>query len=397
MKKPAAYRAFQVVYAILVLNFAIPAVSYMAAPELTLDTLDRINRGLGGGPYPFVESGRVWHMLAVGNVMTLAFMCALLLVDLRRFHPVLPALVFLKAYSALYSAWIGVHDGCPAFLAIFALDGTTTVAMVVFARAALRAIGDGPPPDGPWWVRALLLRPARIDRALAAVRERRLVAPAPNVFQVFLGVIRMLHRLVFRSETVGTSLARAPRRTFRARLLAMRAVRLPFLVAERAIAPLDLSGMISSRERILRHLLGAHHDAMEFVYDLELLSLHDGALDELAVRARAVVDGTDPRAGWLRDLVVFEGYHEALLEAVETVRRGEPLAAGDRVDDPDASFFAYLRWCASQPPTPAAAFAAWRRGDVRWSAPASTLSSGACSSWSSSGSRAGTRSPSTTA
>jgi hypothetical protein len=137
---PRTYRAFQVVYAFLVLNFALPAVSYMIAPEVTIATLDRVNRALGGGPYPFTETGQVWHMLAVGNVMTLAFMCALLLVDVRRFYPVLPALAFLKAYSALYSLGIGVHHACPAFVAIFVLDGTTTVAMVVFARAARRAL-----------------------------------------------------------------------------------------------------------------------------------------------------------------------------------------------------------------------------------------------------------------
>lgn len=142
MNERRAERAFRIVYAILVLNFAIPAVSYMTSPELTLAMLDRINRALGGGPYPFVESGRLWHMLGVGNVMTLAFMCALLLVDLRRFHPILPALAFLKAFSAVYAAWIGVRHACPAFLAIFVLDGTTTFAMVYFARRALGARGS---------------------------------------------------------------------------------------------------------------------------------------------------------------------------------------------------------------------------------------------------------------
>ena len=147
MKRPLIYRAFQAVYAILVANFALPAVSYMVAPEMTLATLDRVNRALGGGAYPFTETGQVWHMLAVGNVMTLAFMCALLLADVRRFRAVLPALAFLKAYSALYSAWIGVHFHCPAFLAIFALDGTTTIAMVVFARLALRALEKEATPE----------------------------------------------------------------------------------------------------------------------------------------------------------------------------------------------------------------------------------------------------------
>lgn len=154
MKKPVAYRVFRLAYAILLVQFAIPAVSYMVAPDLAIATLDRVNRVLGGGPYPFVESGRVWHMLAVGNVMTLAFMCGLLLVDLRRFYPVLPALMFLKAYSAVYAAWIGVHDHCPAFLAVFVLDGATTVAFGLFARRARRALDAAPSPDGPSWVQS---------------------------------------------------------------------------------------------------------------------------------------------------------------------------------------------------------------------------------------------------
>jgi hypothetical protein len=360
MKMLVQYRVFQVVYAALVVNFALPAVSYMVAPELTLHTLDRVNRALGGGAYPFAESGQVWHMLAVGNVMTLAFMCGLLLVDLVRFYPVLPALVFLKAYSSLYSAWLGIHLACPAFLAIFALDGLTTVAMLVLAYRARAALGDVSPPEGPFWVRTLLLFPSRIERTLETVERRRLVPETPNLFQVLLGVIRMQHRLLFRPDSVGTSIVRARRRTLRARLLAFRLVRFPFLVLERAIAPLDLSGMASSRERISRHLVGAHHDASEFAYDLELLTVHEGALGELCDRARAVVRGTTPRAGWLRDLVVFEGYHEALLAAAERWQRGEVILSPSEASNPDVSFFAYLRWCASMPASPAEAIRAWR-------------------------------------
>ncbi len=366
MKRPPVYRAFQIVYAFLVLNFAVPAVSYMVAPEITVATLDRLNRALGGGPYPFTESGQVWHMLAVGNVMTLAFMCALILVDVRRFHAVLPALAFLKGYSSLYSAWIGLHFHCPVFLGIFALDGVTTIAMVVFASLALRALGGGPPAEGPWWARALLLFPGRVDRALADVRERRLVPDAPNVFQVFLGVVRMQHRLLFRSGTVGTSVVRPRRAGWRPRLLAFRPFRLPFLLGERAIAPLDMSGMASSRERILRHLLAAHHDEMEFAYDLELLRLHPGSLDELRARVHEIVTTDTPRSRWLRDLVVFDGYHEALRDAVDRTLRGEAILSPERAADPDASFLGFLSWCARQPATPAEARRAYREGQLRF-------------------------------
>jgi hypothetical protein len=106
---------------------------------------------------------------------------------------------------------------------------------------------------------------------------------------------------------------------------------------------------------VIRHLLGAHHDADQFVYDLQMLAVHPGALDELRERVRAVVEGRDPRAAWLRDLCVFEGYHEALLAGIEGFR-------GSRSDDPDIAFFAYLAWCARQPRTPADTWRAIRAG-----------------------------------
>lgn len=133
---PPIVRAFQIVYTILVLNFFLPAVSYVAAPELTYGTLDQVNRLLGGGPYPAVESGHLWHMLGTGNVFTLALMCGLLLWDLKRFYPVLPALLFLKGFSALYALCIAIWNHVPFFYAVFALDGVSSLAMWFFATRA---------------------------------------------------------------------------------------------------------------------------------------------------------------------------------------------------------------------------------------------------------------------
>lgn len=354
MSMPRAYRTFRIVYAIIILNFVVPAISYIVAPQAAIGTLDRVNRALGGGAYPFVESGSLWHMLGVGNVMTLGFMCALLFVDLRRFYPVLPALAFLKAFSAAYATWIGVSHACPAFVAIGVLDGTTTIAMVVFATRARRALDDEPrPPGAPWHVRALLPGHDRIAESLERVRAAGIVPVTPTTSQIATGVLRMLHRLVFRSETVGTCANHPVRATWRARALQFRALRLPFLVAERAIAPFDLSGLASSPARIIRHLLAAHHDGVQFAYDLELLALWPGRLHELRDAVADIVDHDTPRARWLRDLVVFDGYHEALLVAVDRVLRGEELLSQSEASDPDLSLHAYLRWCGSVGRTPA--------------------------------------------
>lgn len=209
-------------------------------------------------------------------------------------------------------------------------------------------------------LRALLVRPRTIEANLALIRDQRIVEPVPNLPQIAQGVLRMWHRILFRPNTIGTSTDLPVRATWRARLLAWRLFRFPCLLWERAIAPLDLSGLASSRERVIRHLLGAFHDGNGFAYDFVLLFGHAGALDELETRARAVVDGSDPRAEWLRDLVVYDGYHERLLEAVERAQRGDLGLSSEEAEDPDISFTAYLAWCASRPASLRDAFAAWR-------------------------------------
>jgi len=153
------------------------------------------------------------------------------------------------------------------------------------------------------------------------------------------------------------------RRTRRARLLSFRPFRFPFLLHERAIAPLDFSGLLSTRERIIRHLLGAHHDKNQFVYDLEMLGVFDrDALDELLVRALDVVENDTPRSRYLRDLVTYEGYHEHLVDAVRDAIEGRSRLSDAEREDPDVSFFAYLDWCARQPDAPEETWRAWREG-----------------------------------
>jgi len=150
----------RVVFAVLAAQFLAPAVSYLVQPAVALSTLDQLNRLLGGGAYVAHENaGHVWHMLAVGNVMTLGFICALLAVDLIRFYAAVPALVFLKGFSALFSLGLGLSGAPPLFFAVFALDGATTAVMVTFAARGWRAFQRqrGAEPGGRW---ASLLPPA---------------------------------------------------------------------------------------------------------------------------------------------------------------------------------------------------------------------------------------------
>jgi len=182
MKTPSPKEVTQarVVFAILAAQFLAPAVSYLVQPAVALGTLDTINRMLGGGPYVAHENtGHVWHMLAVGNVMTLGFMCALLAIDLPRFYPALPSLAFLKAFSALFSLGLALTGAPPMFFAVFALDGATTLVMLVFGvrawRAWVRAQGRGVPAS--FWA-SLLPPPALAPAPEETARESRTSAKA---------------------------------------------------------------------------------------------------------------------------------------------------------------------------------------------------------------------------
>lgn len=217
-------------------------------------------------------------------------------------------------------------------------------------------------PRVPWHATMLLLRPRQIQASLDAIRSVGLVQTVPNLWQVELGVLRMLHRLIFRDETVGISETYPERTTWRAKLLRMRPLRAPFLLAHGSITPGDLSGLGSGAERIIRHLLGTFHDGNRFAYDLQLLACWPGKLAELRDQARAVVAGEAPQHEWLRDLCVYDGYHEVLLREVErALEEGITLPPGER-DDPDVSLVAWLEWCAAQPETPAATWAAFQAG-----------------------------------
>lgn len=152
------YRSFQLVYALLALNFLIPAATYAWAPQLAVEQYLQANALLGGTAYLHHESdSHLWRYLAAANVMTLGVMCVLLMANLRRFYAVLWPLTFMKAFAAL--SWLGgfvQEPHTPVFLGAFLLDGVTCVAFVVFARRAhadIVAIPDEKLVPRPWlWV-----------------------------------------------------------------------------------------------------------------------------------------------------------------------------------------------------------------------------------------------------
>jgi len=199
------------------------------------------------------------------------------------------------------------------------------------------------------WYARLILGPAPQLRTNLQIVCGKLGLPEPTDWQLCQGVLRMWHRVMFRADTVGTS--HAPiRNTWRAKVLAWRALRAPALLLDGAITPWDFTGLRSSSEQIIRHLLGAHHEGPQFTYDLELLACYD----QLPALQRAVVSqlaAVHARAAWLRDLVVFDGYHEALLAAAQHALVHGPAMTSAQAHDPDLTLIGYLRWCNAQPAT----------------------------------------------
>ena len=201
----------------------------------------------------------------------------------------------------------------------------------------------------PWFAKLVLINETTINKRLDEFEALGLVRKVPNSWQIFLGISRMWHRVVFRSETVGTCGEHSPRPNLRAKIMHWRVARFPFLVAEQAIAPLDFSGLLSSPQRIVKHLLGAHHDRNNFAYDLQLLLTHPEWLKNAFNEANRIKLQQTERSRWLADLCVFEHYHEHLAEALFAAINGQIEMTTTEADDPDTTLTGYLQWCSRQP------------------------------------------------
>lgn len=214
-------------------------------------------------------------------------------------------------------------------------------------------------PNPVWYL--LLWAPGRIERRLDALHARGVIPERPSLWQVWMGVLYMWTRVVLRPDTIGLSDGEPVRTTPGAERLQHRAWRLPALLKARAVNPLDQVGLGSSREHLLRHLVGAYHPGDNFLYDLQILDVEPGGIDELWARTRAIVDETDPDAVFYKDLVVYDGYHERLLAAVEAWR--DAGRDGRELEHPDTTLPAFMAWCARRPDGLAETLAAMRQGD----------------------------------
>ena len=136
--RPMPYRVFQVLYALFTVQFAVLGVSYLADPDRAVHTFSTWNQRLGGVPLlpPDVPP---WRYATAVGMTTLALMCLMALLDLRRNHPVVVPAAFFKAYNAVLWFWYADHR-MPVFFAAGVLDAVEVVVMVVVAAAAYRSL-----------------------------------------------------------------------------------------------------------------------------------------------------------------------------------------------------------------------------------------------------------------
>jgi hypothetical protein len=214
--------------------------------------------------------------------------------------------------------------------------------------------------------RVVLRDPALIQHNLAALHRAGLIDEIPTLFQVSMGVVNMVHRMIFRSETVGVAKNDRVRNTWRARLMSKRPLRFPFLLREGVIHPLEVTGLATSNRELREHVLGAFHPDEQALYDLALLKAHPGELEQLRDDLAAVVDGSHPRASWLADLCVYEGYHARVLSQVERALGGDLTA--DAEVAADTTLRAFVAFLCTQPRTPEDAWVALREGTLQISA-----------------------------
>jgi hypothetical protein len=208
--------------------------------------------------------------------------------------------------------------------------------------------------------RVVLRDPPRIRANLVALHQAGLIDAVPTLSQVGWGVAHMVHRIVFRPDTVGVAPDDAVREGWRARLLEHRVARAPWLLWEDVIHPLELTGLATTNAALRAHVMGAFHPGDQCLYDLAILSAWPGELELLQQELQALLEGRHPRGTWLADLCVYEGYHARVLGLVERALLGD-FGAEHEVDA-DTTLRGYVRFLCSQPATSGDAWAAWREG-----------------------------------
>lgn len=151
---------------------------------------------------------------------------------------------------------------------------------------------------------------AEIDRRLACLHARGIIAAIPTRVQLVLGAIDMLRFWISPAA---------------ADYYAQKGIDYSFHQVLRLLdEPASLAdpiGLMSSRDGIIGHLMQVVH--ANPLYDVELLTIFDDGLDQLEEQLVAMVEGRHPRSASIGAIVEEPDYHARLLDWLRAYRRDE--------------------------------------------------------------------------
>jgi len=90
-------------------------------------------------------------------------------------------------------------------------------------------------------------------------------------------------------------------------------------VLDDPVSMIDPTGFLSERDTIIGHVMQVVH--LNPIYDLQLMEMFPGGLDEFERQVEAMVTGTHPRHRTISAIVEEADYHERLLAYVRAYRR----------------------------------------------------------------------------
>ena len=121
-------------------------------------------------------------------------------------------------------------------------------------------------------------------------------------------------------------------------------------VLDDPVSMIDPTGFLSDRDTIIGHVMQVVH--LNPIYDLQLIQMFPGGLDEFERQVEQMVAGTHPRARTIAAIVEEPGYHARLLEYVRRYRADRaapPIVRDEQTLRDDPAFAAAERTFATLP------------------------------------------------
>ena len=194
---------------------------------------------------------------------------------------------------------------------------------------------------------------SEVDRRLAALRARGLVAGRPTRAQIFFGGLDMLRFMI---SPAAADYYRECGISFGFHQL--------LRFCDDPVSIIDPTGILSDRDTIVGHVMQVVH--FNPVYDLQLLQMFDDGLEDLERQVAEMVDGVHPRSATIAAIVEEPGYHARLLDYVRRFRddpataplrreQAQPAAPEfEAVERTFATLPRFIEYCARLPARPGA-------------------------------------------